>query len=430
LDVKLRHKRILGVSFWALLLITGAGLGASLWRSGGDDASQLRESATEIARFVTRQSTETRRLDPLGRLRRGDPVFLAEAGGGFHQAGVVTGTLASASQTDASRIEIDWYDAAVAPDACQMFQHHSSGRLSEVVQTLMPPEKRQRIQRRIAAAMAAHGEELAGQLAPLVEESLRESLPVIEAGFRESLARHRGELDDAAERFHRELVQQRLIPMAKQEILPIVKEHGQPPAEAIGREIWDRASLFRFGWRAIYDKSPLPRRDLLREEWKRFVDEDAVPILESHMDEIVLAIERSLRDIAANEAVREELASVAKDIAVDPQSRQLLQTILKETFVDNQRLRDVWKRVWTSAKAEQALAVTNARIEPIVRQIGDEIFGSEDDGIDPNFARVLRSQILRKDRRWIVAWHTGASNGVVEPASQPMHYPVMYLAER
>ncbi len=70
------------------------------------------------------------------------------------------------------------------------------------------------------------------------------------------------------------------------------------------------------------------------------------------------------------------------------------------------------------------------RIEPVVRKIGDDLFGSEDLGIDPNFARVLRSQILRKDRRWIVARRTGVSSERIELAKGTMPYPIIYLADR
>ena len=34
--------------------------------------------------------------------------------------------------------------------------------------------------------------------------------------------------------------------------------------------------------------------------------------------------------------------------------------------------------------------------------IGDALFGNREKGITPEFSRVLRSQILLKDRRWLV----------------------------
>ncbi|WP_182865953.1 hypothetical protein [Stieleria mannarensis] len=433
--MKRTRKRLLGVAVWAVALIT-AGAAAVHWMRTAESDDSTRSTVASIARYVMRQQTVIQVVDPIERLRPGDPVFLATESGQYHQAGRVESILPPdrGVPTDTAllggrRIAITWYDWDVPADQCQLFQYHSTGRLSEVVETLFPPAKQNAIRDELSAAIAAHGDDLSRAFIPLVEDSLKQSLPVIEDEFRLAVARHRDKLDAAAERWEDQLVQERLIPLARREILPIVKKHGQPPAEEIGREMWDRASLFRFGWRAIYDKTPLPRKDLVREEWQRFVEEEAVPVLEKHMDEVVVAIQRSVRDISASPAIRRELAGVAEEIASDPESRQLIQTILKETFVENERLRDVWRGVWSSPKAQAAFAIAGERLEPVIRKIGDEIFGSEQDGINPDFARVLRSQILRKDRRWILAWHTGASNGTVEVARKPVPYPIVYLAD-
>lgn len=415
--------------FW--LTATGAASYGGI-RLMGSDASEdeAKRAVTAVTRFVTRQERSFDQVDPTSQLQPGDPVFLPDDEGQFRQVGRVAERSESTdgTQTDGTQVSIIWYESSISADECQLLQYHSTGRLSEVVETLLPPERQKRIREKIATAMTQHGEDLSRAFVPLVEQSLKESLPVIEAQFRVAVADHRDEIDEAARRWNDELVQKRLIPLARREILPIVKKHGQPPAEEIGREIWDRASLFRFGWRAVYDKSPLPRKDLVREEWQRFVEDEAVPVMEKHMDEIVVAIQRSLRDVTSNAAIRKELAGVAEDIASDSQSRELIQEILKETFVDNPALRDVWRDVWTSDEAKQAFEVAGYRLEPVVREIGDEIFGSEQDGINPDFARVLRTQILRKDRRWIVAWHTGVNTGTIEVAKRTMPYPVVYLA--
>ena len=212
--------------------------------------------------------------------------------------------------------------------------------------------------------------------------------------------------------------------------MPIVRDHGEPVAEQIGRELWDRASIWRFGWRAVYDKSPLPRKDLVQDEWTRFVDDEAVPVFESHMDDIVLTVQRIISDVAANESVRSELAQVAGGIASDPKARQLVRDILKETLVDNQRLQEVWGSVWTSEKAERALDLAGDRLEPVVRQIGDDLFGSQEEGINPDFARVLRNQILRKDRRWIVLQPTPSAPApsTITVSTDSMPYPIVYMA--
>ena len=389
-----------------------------------ENDGRVTSTASEVVRFVSEGGQLIEREDPLGRLIPGDPVFLAEETGDFRQVGRI------AEREEASnRVTVMWYEANIQSDACQMFQHHSTGRLSEVVEIMMPEEKRRRIREQMTLAMSRHGDEISNSFVPLVRETLKQSLPVIEDEFQAAVARHRDEIDQVAKRWNDEVVEKRLIPLAQREILPIVQKHGQPAAEEIGREIWNRASLWRFGWRAIYDKTPLPKKDLVQEEWQRFVSNEALPVVEAHMDEIVIAIQRTMQDIAANKAIRRELGAVTDEIVSDPESRRLLQSILRETFVDNERLQAVWKSVWSSPEAEAAFEVAGSRLEPVVRGIGDEIFGSEETGIDPNFARVLRSQILHKDRRWVIAWHTGANNGAIEVASKRMPYPMVYLAD-
>lgn len=412
--------RSLGILFW----IAVAAAGFARTRSAGPDTDK---ASWRLAQYFISASTTTEWTDPTGRLRVHDPIFSRGQDSSWEQVGHVV----SVSANGENRVTLLWY-AGAPPDPRRLVQYRNSGRLEEVIATMLPPAKRRQIQQRLAAAMKAHGDELSTTFVPLVEASLRRSLPVIEEEFSFAVARHRAEVDQLAERWNDEVVQERLIPLARREILPIVREHGEPTAERIGRELWDRASLWRFGWRAVYDRSPLPQKDLVQDEWRRFVDEEAVPVFESHMDDIVMSVQRVVRDVAASDAVRSELADVANGIAADPETRQLVQVILKETLIDNQRLKDVWGSVWTSDQAQRALNLAGDRLEPVVRQIGDDLFGSQQEGINPDFARVLRNQILGKDRRWIVVSNeTGsAPTSMIEVADASMPYPIVYLADR
>ena len=72
------------------------------------------------------------------------------------------------------------------------------------------------------------------------------------------------------------------------------------------------------------------------------------------------------------------------------------------------------------------------RLEPVIRKIGDDLIGSRELGINPNFARVLRSQILGKDRQWIVAIPVQGDRKKqqlrIETSTDSMPYPIVYLA--
>lgn len=336
------------------------------------------------------------------------------------------------------RVTIRWHDDRLDPNHVELVLYRQGGRLEDVLGVMFPPEKRDRIRGLLTDAMARHGERLTETLRPLVEQTFRDSLPIVEQGFRESVARHRDEIDRLGGRLRQELVADRLVPLVKREVLPIVREHAQPPVEEIGRELWDRASLWRFGWRAMYDKTPLPRRDLVRDEWDRFIDEEAIPVLESHVDDFVVALERIVADIAVNRAVRDELAGELDRLADDPEATRLARSILRDSFIENRHLRERWREIWTAEPAREALARAGQALDPTIRQIGDELFGTREDGIDPDFARVLRSQILRKDRVWLVARprppkpdrdspETGPP--VIRRAEKVMSYPVVFLAD-
>ncbi len=428
-----------GILSWGIAAILLGGLLAARPDSTRAD-HQL-----SVARYLLLPSRSVTATDTTGRVRRNDPVFLhdsgsplnanspGEPGGRWRQVGYVRDVV---GEPGSRRVSILWHDEHVDPRSCDLVLHQQGGGLEDVVTVMFPPEKRERIRQRLAEIMAEHGEQLTATLRPLVEQTFRESLPIIEEEFRESVLRHREDIDQLGERLHHEVVAERLIPMAKREVLPIVRRHGQPPLEEIGRELWDRASLWRFGWRAMYDKSPFPRRSLVRNEWERFVEAEAIPVFEDHLDELVVAMERILTDIAANPAVRSELASELERLANDPETNRLARAILRETFVENQRLRDRWREIWTDESARLAISEAGQRLEPGIRQIGDELFGTREEGIDPNFARVLRSQILGKDRRWLVArprLETASPDADRRPsivrAETPMAYPLVYLAD-
>jgi hypothetical protein len=380
-----------------------------------------------MASYLFRPAKRVVADDPTKRLCVNDPVFFRVDDVDWKQVGYV---MRVDPADTVNRITLSWYDEGLLPERCELIQFYNSGRLEEVIATLLPPQKQRLIQERLAEAMSQHGDELSAAFVPLVQQTIRHSMPVIEEEFKKSINAHRDAFDALAARWNEEIIDAKILPLARQEIIPILRQHGQPPAEEIGRELWDRASLFRFGWRAVYDNAPLPRRDLVREEWDRFVEQEAVPVFESHMDEIVIAVQRIVQDVAANEVVRGELGEVVEQVAADPETQQLLRTIMNETLVENERLRQVWSGVWQSDRARQALNLAGDRLEPVVRQIGDDLFGTREGGIDPDFARVLRTQILGKDRRFVVARLSDTPSDVIHPSNQPLAYPIIYTVDK
>ena len=86
----------------------------------------------------------------------------------------------------------------------------------------------------------------------------------------------------------------------------------------------------------------------------------------------------------------------------DPEFRAIVWQVFREVLVDNPRLRQRLEQRWQTAEARQAVELAADYVEPCVRRIGDLLFGTREAGIAPEFAQVLRNQILDKDCRWLV----------------------------
>ncbi len=435
------QQRWLGAAFWLCLLV-----GTSVWMLHAGRQNETTQAvgpvpASPAALMLDSlwTSSETYAVDdPSGVVRIGDAVFAPQPDdlANWREVGYVTGV--RSIENAANRITVTMFDPQVWSPTSTFTIHRNSGRLEDVLQTLMPEAKRKQLQQKLATAFESHADAVAREMLPLVMESVQATVPVIEKSLVEAIERHEDEINALVSRYRDEIVRERLVPLVRQEVIPIVRRHGQEPAEAIGREVWHQASLWRFGWRAIYDKSPLPERELVAEEWRRFVDQEVVPIVEDHLDEIALAVENILKDLAGNERLREELSEVVGTVATDPQARDLFRMILRETIVDNQSLRQTWVDIWSSTAAKTRLQRVGQRLEPILRELGDELMGTRAGGIEPGFARLLRNQILRKDKTWITIVPT--NNDQINPNEQasPIQltlakefapYPVVYLAK-
>jgi hypothetical protein len=117
-------------------------------------------------------------------------------------------------------------------------------------------------------------------------------------------------------------------------------------------------------------------------------------------------------EIAKNPRVRDVVRDQMQRVLDDRQFRAIVWDIFREVVVDNPRLRDTLEQRWRTEEARQAMDLATDYVEPCVRRIGDLLIGTRSEGIAPEFAQVLRNQILDKDCRWLVIKTPG--NGQAE----------------
>ena len=296
--------------------------------------------------------------------------------------------------------------------------HQTDQSMEWVIRTMMPPDMRQRIGKLITDAWQANQNELVTMFQPLIEDSIADAGRIIQEDLKVAIENHRDEIDSLSQRYQKQLLEKEIIPMVREEIWPIVKDEAQPLAETIGQEIWQEVSVLRFGWRYIYDRSPLPEKKLTEKEFNRFVEKKAVPILENHLEDFIEVQKSMLIRISGNEKVKATFSKSVREIANDPEFRDLTASIMKEVLVDNPRLKEALRAKWQSPEARKAMSVANRKLDPTVTQIGSTLFGSTKTAITPEFARVLRNRVLHKDERWLTLHTKSAGNRDEEFAMQ------------
>jgi hypothetical protein len=434
-----KHLRIaLGATAWAVLIaIATVALRRELSSSAHGPADVFRD----VGRWVLDERSEfAATSDGKVLLAPGDPVLEQTADGEWRQVGVVIRTGGPVKKVHAtSRIDVQLYDYATRTgDGRLWLEYHSTPTsLDWVVKTMISPEKRRRIADLIAASWAIHQREVVDRLQPVLRESMTRAIDAIESELPQVLKRHEVEFTALGDRYQSEILQQELVPLVRKHVLPVAMEELQPVAEEIGEALWRKVSLWRFTWRYLYDVSPLPERNRVQEEFDRFLQAEAIPEFESRSDQFLQTAERIVKRASSDPEVRRILRRNLRTVAEDEELREIVWRILRESVLDNQHMYQALEEYWGSREARQALKVASASFEPTVRTIGDMVFGTREQGVSPEFAKVLRLQILTKDRRWLML-HRDATGGTADAtsdaipmrvAAEPMPFPIEFDAQ-
>lgn len=354
----------------------------------------------------------------------GDTIYMPEGDPrhptGLHRVGEVYELVANGRVLSSGRDQVLEARALIYPTVADLGERPDvvyetkPDTLVWAVEALLTPERKALLLFDLHQAIDAHRAEIVAAFQPVIQRSLRRLLGVLEQDLPPALDRHRPQLDALGERYRHEIIDADLLPLVKSDIWPMVLRRAEPVLREVGQELWQRISLWRFGWRMAYDLSPLPEKNLMDREWNRFIENDALPVLEKHSDQFVGVVKDILRDVSRDERLQAAVRRGLQTVIADPAARGILHELFEEVVVHNPRFREVLEQELANPQTRQAIEVAARRLEPAMRRAGDLIFGTKTSGISPEFARVLRTEILDKDERWFLLEPSAAG---AKPAS-------------
>ncbi|MEE2641147.1 MAG: hypothetical protein VX768_11015 [Planctomycetota bacterium] len=356
-------------------------------------------------------------------VKQGDPIYIRTEYGWKRIGQVVSehyneeGYLLATDSASA----VLFGDAPPITGDCYMTLHETPGNFEWALKKILPESKRKEIITELKDTFELHQREIIEGFTPVVMDTLKEIGKILQEDLKNSVTENREQLQKIAARYQEGFVDKRLVPLLREEIWPIIEARSQPVLDEVGSEIWQKASLWRFGWRLAYDKFPLTNSNLVQQEWNRFVQKDAMPVVESHADDFYRLATNILREIAENPQVKAAGKEGVQQLLNDSEIQSLIQETLWKILFENQRLNEVIRKNLSHERTIQVMRETSEKFEDKLREIGDNLFGTFEEGITPEFAGVLRAEILRRDKRWIVLRYRENDSG---PAPDPSLDPL------
>ncbi len=354
----------------------------------------------------------------------GDTLY-ERTGGDFVPVGEVVSVEPSERQARLVKAVIYPRAAKDIRASSRMTHFTATGTAAWAATTLLPAEKVREITEDVRKTFREKQYYLSSLIIPHLQSFMTTALEIIREELPIVVANHRDEIQQVLLLHNAAIVEDQLIPLVNDQIWPIVRRRATPLVRTIGRELWGELPKWGLSWRWAYEKIPGISNDKVQERFNQFVELQGVPILLSHREDLIRVTREVAVRVSRNMEVNRFLADAVVQISTDPELEDLVRRMLNELTVDNERIRKALEDAWTDDAFQNHLAKAVQTFDALMRRSGNAILlNKEGDGINPDLARVLRTNILGKDTSWfLVTIDRGekVDGGRSLPALEPGH---------
>ncbi|MEK7485431.1 MAG: hypothetical protein AABZ60_13985 [Planctomycetota bacterium] len=271
-----------------------------------------------------------------------------------------------------------------------------------ILNTLVPNEKKKGVLAVFDRFLEHNRGYLSEILLPLLKDMAKETYAAIETDFPEVWKSNQERLNTLFEKHKITTLENELIPMMKNHLWPLIQKESAPVIESIGQELWGEFPKWGIAWRSAYEKIPGTDNDHVVLHWKQYLQDKALPILEKRTPDMLKTLKTILLKAAKDEKISSALKTGIQEIASDLEFIQVLKDIFRDLILNNKTLKTRLSKRLSEPEFQKQISFLSSRFEPYVNEISNLLLLDENlEGISPNLARVLRTQILHKDTHFI-----------------------------
>lgn len=418
---------LIGILLWTIFI--GSGVAAVVSAS---QEPRWQKVADSLRSYLSPRRVVPVQVAGSWDVRSGDAIFLVDPKGPTRLVGEIGTVVDGVDPQKERRVEVILFPSApeMGVGRYTLIYHRADASLTGIFAALLPPAKRNEVYNELSTTIAKHEDQIFAALEPALREIATNVTPALETELEKSVTRHWAELELILAK-HRGDFAGDLATLGKEVGWPIVKEQAEPLAKQLANEIWQRVSLWRFGWRYLYGKTGLSA-DVLEKEWNRFMTQDALPVIENHVRELSKVAFGVFEAAITDPRTKDTLRTALGRVVADPEFQKITGTILREAILENTDLHNALAESFSQPAVQKSIEQAAEPLEPTLRRIGDILFGDGKGGLSPELARILRNQVLGKDQQWFTLEPSGeeARQGTGGPvilakeATEPSLYPL------
>lgn len=391
---------ILGIGFWSASF-----LGLAIAFSNLSDSERTR-SAEAIGAIATNA------LD--GAPRRSIHFAKAypwlEPGDGIYRRAefdlVRCGQVISVSDVEDGRRIVAFFDPAIASQVnaeARLTAFSSGASIAWTYRSLLPQHVRDSITAEWGSFVRNNEQRVRDILLPVAREIMAETTPLLISEAEAAIDRHRSELDAIVSRYRSDVLDPRLIPILERKVWPLLIQHAGPTLREAGNELWDAMPVASLAWNGVAQNFDLSKEDRVANRFERYLEDQAFPILKRRTTDLQSALSGALKEAASDPEIETEIEHALVTLLADQELRAFVLRIANEVAT-SAAVRDAVRSRLSAPAVAEALDLLRQELDGVFQRIGRKVVFSNEETLEvhPDFARFLRTLVLKKDRRWIL----------------------------